>query len=199
MNYLSHVYLSGNNNKIIVGGMIADAIKGKQFELYEKEISVGIKLHRAIDQFTDIHPLVKKSKERLYVKYHKYAGVIVDMFYDHFLAKNWNDYSAAGLQETARHTYGLLLSYYDILPPKIVRIIPFMIYHNWFVAYADIGKLSKHFEGIARRTVFKSNLEKVTDELHKNYHLYEVEFRQFFPELIAFADDYLKKTFILEK
>jgi acyl carrier protein phosphodiesterase len=191
MNYLSHTFLSGNNNKIIVGGLIADAIKGNHIDTFEKEIVIGIKLHRAIDQFTDTNSIVRSSKERLYYKYHKYAGVIVDMFYDHFLAKNWNEYSATSLEETAHHAYGILLKNYTILPPKIIRILPFMIYYNWFVSYTDIDKLKLHFEGMARRTTFISRMEKVTEDLRQDYFLYEKEFKEFFPQVSRYAQSYL--------
>jgi acyl carrier protein phosphodiesterase len=194
MNYLSHTFLSGNNNKIIVGGLIADAIKGNHIDTFEREIVIGIKLHRAIDQFTDTNNIVRSSKERLYNKYHKYAGVIVDMFYDHFLAKNWNEYSAISLEETAHHAYGILLKHYTILPPKIIRILPFMIYYNWFVSYTDIDKLKLHFEGMARRTTFVSGMEKVTEDLRKDYLLYEKEFKQFFPQVADFAKSFIKNT-----
>jgi acyl carrier protein phosphodiesterase len=193
MNYLSHTYLSGNNSKIMVGGMIADAIKGNHLDIYEKEIIFGIKLHRAIDQYTDANEIVLISKERLYGKYHKYAGVIVDMFYDHFLAKNWREFSTVSLEETAHNAYGILLKHHSVLPPKIVRILPFMIYFNWFVSYKDIYKLKLHFEGMARRTTFVSGMEKVTEDLRKDYSLYEKEFNQFFPQVIDFANSFLKK------
>lgn len=192
MNFLSHAYLSGENSEIIVGGMIADGIKGNHLDIYIKNIELGIKLHRAIDQFTDDNDIVLISKERLYHKYHKYAGVIVDMFYDHFLAINWNEYSSVSLEETAHKVYGLLLKHYSILPHKIVRILPFMIYHNWFVSYQDIDKLKLHFEGMARRTTFVSGMEKVTEDFRLDYSLYEKEFRLFFPQVIDFANSYLE-------
>jgi len=192
MNYLAHTFLSYNNSKVIVGGLIADAVKGNHLDIYENNIALGIKLHRAIDQYTDTNNIVHNSKERLYGKYHKYAGVIVDMFYDHFLAKNWIEYSAISLEETAHNAYGLLLKHYSILPPKIIRMLPFMIYYNWFVSYADINKLKLHFEGMARRTSFVSGMENVTEDLCNDYSLYEKEFKLFFPQVIGFADKYLK-------
>lgn len=191
MNYLAHTFLAGENQKTIVGSFIADAIKGNHLDIYEKDIALGVKLHRAIDQFTDTNNIVQNSKKRLYGKYHKYAGVIVDMFYDHFLAKNWSDYSAIPLDETAHNTYGLILKHYSILPSKIIRILPFMIYHNWFVSYADINKLKLHFEGMARRTSFVSGMENVTEDLRTDYNLYEKEFKLFFPLVIDFSKDYI--------
>jgi acyl carrier protein phosphodiesterase len=193
MNYLAHTFLSGNNDKVMLGNLIADAIKGNHLDSFESDIVLGIKLHRAIDQYTDANSIVFSSKKRLYSKYHKYAGVIVDMFYDHFLAKNWNDYSTISLEETAHHAYGILMKHYAILPPKIIRILPFMIYYNWFVSYRDIDKLKLHFEGMARRTTFVSGMEKVTEDLRADYHLYEMEFKQFFPELIELANSFLIK------
>ncbi len=194
MNYLAHTFLAGDNPKIILGSLITDAIKGNHLDIYEEEVIKGIQLHRAVDQYTDSNNYVRSSKERLYSKYHKYAGVIVDMFYDHFLAKNWQEYSSINLEKTAHDAYGILLKHYTILPPKIVRILPFMIYYNWFVSYTDIDKLKLHFEGMARRTTFVSGMEKVTEDLRIDYHLYEAEFKQFIPQVIAFANSYLNKT-----
>ena len=109
MNFLAHLYLSGNNKEVILGNFIADAVKGKELNRYKEQVQVGIRLHRAIDTYTDKHPVVEKSKERLRGKYHKYAGVIVDMFYDHFLAANWNEYSNEPLNKFTSNAYRILI------------------------------------------------------------------------------------------
>ncbi len=93
MNFLAHLYLSKKNKNILIGNFIADAVKGKKHNLYSKEVQAGILLHREIDNYTDNHPIVRKSKRRLNKRYGHYNGVIIDILYDHFLAKNWNNYS----------------------------------------------------------------------------------------------------------
>jgi acyl carrier protein phosphodiesterase len=91
MNFLAHLHLSGNNPNIMLGNFMGDFVKGKSYrQQYEPEIIKGIELHRSIDEFTDSHPVVTESKNRLRPTYRHYSGVIVDVFYDHFLAANWN-------------------------------------------------------------------------------------------------------------
>jgi acyl carrier protein phosphodiesterase len=103
MNFLAHIYLSGDNYLIKIGNFMADGIRGKQFKNYPQEVQKGIVLHRAIDTFTDAHPVFRQSTKKLHSRYHHYAGVIVDVFYDHFLAKNWANYSDENLADYVNH------------------------------------------------------------------------------------------------
>ncbi len=184
MNYLAHLYLSGDYRDIMIGNFIGDAVKGRDYEKYSAGIIEGIKLHRKIDAFTDNNEIVKKSKTRLYPNYHKYAGVIVDVFYDHFLAANWADYSSVPLDEYAQNVYDIMQESRDAFPGKIKRILPYMISGNWLCGYARIEGIDMALKGMASRTKFRSNMENAAGDLRKDYHLYEAEFRQFFPELI---------------
>ena len=102
MNHLAHLYLSQTNVDLMVGNFIADRVKGKDLLNYSESVQKGIEMHRAIDTFTDEHAVVMKSKKRLFPVYHKYAAVIVDMFYDHILAKNWEEYSPISLKLYAK-------------------------------------------------------------------------------------------------
>ena len=99
MNYLAHIYLSNEEEEITLGNFIADGIKGKKYIQFPLGIQQGILLHRAIDSFTDAHPIVRKSTRRLHKKYGHYSGVIVDILYDHFLAKNWMKYHSIPLHK----------------------------------------------------------------------------------------------------
>lgn len=94
MNFLAHLYLSQSNTNIMIGNFIADHIRGNNFSHFCKEIQQGVLLHREIDTFTDAHEVVRKSKRRLHERYRHYDGVIIDIFFDHYLAKNWSTYSA---------------------------------------------------------------------------------------------------------
>ncbi len=183
MNFLAHLYLSGNDDDIIIGNFIADMVKGRQINGYRSGIVEGIKLHRKIDDYTDAHPVVRQSKARLRGKYRLYSGVVVDMYYDHFLAKNWQQYSDYDLGEYVGRAYGILSSSMDILPERARYILPFMIDNNWLVNYADPEMLSHNFGGMARRTPFDSKMETAVDELLQNYEEFGSEFRAFFPEL----------------
>src|SRR5690606_7271733 len=116
MNFLAHIYLSGENPLIKVANFMADSIRGKKYLNYSSDIQKGILLHREIDTFTDAHPTVRKSTKKLHANYGHYSGVIVDIFYDHFLAKNWKDYSKIPLDVYVDEFYDLLGEHYEILP-----------------------------------------------------------------------------------
>src|SRR6476469_2003503 len=115
MNFLAHIYLSGDNDLIKIGNFMADGIRGKDFENYPGDIQKGIILHRAIDTCTDAHDIFRQGTKRLHSQFHHFAGVIMDVFYDHFLAKNFSEYSAVGLAEFADSFYKSLDTNFDIL------------------------------------------------------------------------------------
>jgi acyl carrier protein phosphodiesterase len=186
MNFLAHLYLSPPNNEIILGNFIADSVKGKVFDTYSEEIQRGILLHRQIDQFTDQHPVFKQSCTRLDLKYRRYSGVIVDIYYDHFLAKYWDDFHEKDLKEFVSEAYQLLIHNFKLLPPRSKRILPFMITQNWLANYSNFKHLNRVFKGMSRRTTNNSRMDEAVDELKKDYAAFEDEFRRFFPDIIAF-------------
>ncbi len=192
MNFLAHIYLSGDNELITIGNFMADGIKGKKYLKYPREIQIGILLHREIDTFTDHHPTVRMSTKRLHKKYSHYASVIVDILYDHFLAKNWDKYSEIPLEEYAEDFYDSLKEHNDILPERIKALMPYMVSNNWLVSYASIEGISKILEGMNRRTKNRSKMNQAVSELQEFYQEFEDEFTLFFNELIAFSQDKLK-------
>lgn len=193
MNFLAHLFLSPNNQNITFGNFIADSVKGKQFQTYNIEIQQGILLHRSIDEFTDHHPVFKKSKSRIYNQYGRYSGVIVDIFYDHFLAKHWTEYSDEYLKSFVRKNYILLIQHFHLLPKRSKYILPFMISQNWLVNYANFDSLERVFKGMDRRTNHKSGMSNAVSELKKHYAELESDFHIFFPELIEFSNDCMQK------
>ncbi|PHQ57522.1 MAG: ACP phosphodiesterase [Lutibacter sp.] len=194
MNFLAHLYLSKDNKNILIGNFIADAVKGKKFENYPKEIKAGILLHREIDTFTDAHPIVRTSKRRLHERYRHYDGVIIDILYDHFLAKNWQQYSDIPLNVYADNVYILLQSVIETLPPKIQQTLPYMIEYNWLVAYASTEGIEKVLHGMNRRTKGVSKMDLAIEDLKIYYLELELDFTTFFKELMEFTD---KKTTLL--
>ncbi len=187
MNFLAHLYLSGSEPDLIIGNFIADMVKGSRINGYSDSVVRGILLHRDIDRFTDMHPLVSRSKQRLRKKYRLYSGVIVDMYYDHFLALNWADYSVQLLEQHVEKAYGLLEQNMEMLPPRAQEVFPYMVRNNWLVNYADLDCLPRFFGGMARRTPFDSRMEHAVEDLKQGYDLYGEEFRDFFPELVAYV------------
>jgi len=188
MNFLAHIYLSGNNEDILFGNFIADAVKGRVMDNYNNAIQQGILLHREIDRFTDTHHIFKKSKNRLQPRYHKFSGVIVDMYYDHFLASNWHMYSNDELEVFVDKAYKILRKKFFLLPTRYKKILPFMIGNNWLVNYAKFNKLQNNFENMAKRTSFESGMENAVIDLKEDYELYKDEFGEFFPEIIRFVN-----------
>ncbi|CAH8286376.1 acyl carrier protein phosphodiesterase [Mariniflexile fucanivorans] len=187
MNYLAHIYLSGENDLVTIGNFIADGIKGKSYKKYQKNIQTGILLHRNIDTFTDAHPTVRLSTKRLHEKYGHYSGIIVDILYDHFLAKNWSRYSDVPLNEYVGNFYNSLEIHYDILPLRIQKMMPYMLTDNWLLNYASIHGISRVLEGMNRRTKNRSGMNEAVKELEEFYSDFENEFSSFFDELIFFS------------
>jgi len=193
MNYLAHIYLSEENEGITIGNFIADGIKGKKYLKFPEEIQKGIILHRAIDSFTDQHPIVKKSTKRLHKNYGHYSGVIVDILYDHFLAKNWKRYSDTPLEEYIDTFYILLRSNIEILPMRIQKMMPYMISDNWLLSYASLKGISKIlYQMNYYRTKQKSKMNFAILELEKYYDEFESEFTSFFEELRTFSQHKIK-------
>lgn len=185
MNILAHLYLSKSNKNILIGNFIADAVKGKSYKNYSEEIQVGILLHRHIDSYTDSHPIVRKSMRRLNERYRHYDGVIIDILYDHFLAKNWNKYSDVSLENYARKMYSFLNENIDIYPERIQKMLPFMIEYNWLEAYASIEGIERVLIGMNKRTKEKSQMHLAINDLKIHYTELEQDFTEFFEELIT--------------
>ncbi len=184
MNFLAHLYLSGNDEEVMTGNLIADRVKGDEAYAYEPAIARGIFLHRFIDNFTDNHEIVYNSKQRLYPKYHKYASVIVDVFYDHFLASNFHKYSNELLRDFSQRCYNILSKNITIMPARVQVFLPYMIRYDWLNNYANIEGIGKALSGLASRARFNSNMQNAVYDLVSDYKLYKKEFEEFFPDLI---------------
>ncbi|MHA7943811.1 acyl carrier protein phosphodiesterase [Formosa sp. 3Alg 14/1] len=189
MNYLAHIYLSEDHEQVTIGNFIADGngITGKSYQKFPKAIQVGILLHRQIDTFTDAHPTVKQSKKRLHKNYGHYSGIIVDIFYDHFLAKNWSNYSDVPLEDYAQKFYTLLQTNYEDLPERTQYLLPYMTKGNWLVTYATIDGIEKVLIGMDNRTKNLSNMQLSIAELQTHYNAFEAEFTSFFEDLCQFS------------
>ncbi len=191
MNFLAHIYLSGGNEKIIIGNFIGDFVKGNKLQDFEKEVMHGILLHREIDRFTDDHPVVLESKKRLWEKYHHYSPVIVDVYYDHFLASNWSRFHDESLKGFTEGIYQMLEKNQAILPERVIRMLHFMKRDNWLFHYQSVEGIRQTLTGMSRRTKFKSSLEKAHVDLEKNYESFKDDFEVFFPQLIQHSKEFL--------
>jgi acyl carrier protein phosphodiesterase len=145
-------------------------------------------LHRAIDTYTDAHPIFRQSTKRLHQNYHHYAGVIVDVFYDHFLAKNWNAYSPEKLEEFVDRFYKSLYENQTVLTLKTQNLMPYMIQQNWLVSYRSVDGIKQILSQMDHRTKNESKMRFATNELSEFYLEFENEFTTFFKDLILFSD-----------
>src|SRR5690606_6026274 len=193
MNYLAHIYLSGEDEELKIGNFIADSVKGRQFIHFPLRIQKGIILHRAIDTYTDKHPSVSKSSGRLFDTYSHYSRVIVDIYYDHFLAANWADYSSIPLDEYVDDFYALLDQNKSILPMRVKQFMPYMLKDNWLLSYATIEGIGKILWQMNHRTGRKSNMDLAVKELREYYDLFEDEFRSFFRDLENYTREHIPK------
>ena len=187
MNFLAHIYLSGDNELITIGNLVGDGVRGNKYKLYPTEIQIGIQLHRHIDTFTDAHPVFRQCTKRLHKGYGHYSGVIVDIFFDHFLAKNWANYSDVPLAEYIDDFYKSLSKNIEILPPRFKRITPAMIEGNWLLSYATIEGIQTVLNGMNHRTEGRSKMNEATKELKEFYEDFETDFTLFFEELMTFS------------
>ena len=187
MNFLAHIYLSGSSDLIKIGNFMADGVRGNQYLTYDSEIQKGIVLHRAIDTFTDAHPIFRKCTKRLHSEYHHYSGVIVDVFFDHFLAKNWKTYSEEPLENFVSNFYTSLTTYENHLTEKAKMMQPYMIEQNWLLNYRYIDGIEKILMQMDRRTKNVSLMRNSVTELKLYYSEFEQDFTHFFEELRGFS------------
>lgn len=187
MNFLAHIYLSGENDLIKIGNFMADGIRGKQFEHFPLEVQKGIILHRSIDTYTDSHVIFRQSTKRLHEKYHHYAGVIVDIIYDHFLAKNWTQYSDEKLDSFINRFYNSLQENYDILSEKTQNLMPIMIERNWLLSYQTVEGIQNILTQMDRRSKNQSKMQFAVEELKEFYNEFEQEFTLFFEDIKTHA------------
>jgi acyl carrier protein phosphodiesterase len=187
LNYLAHVFLSGTDEELLVGNFIADSVRGSQLHIFPAGVAAGIILHRQIDTFTDTHLVVEQTKARLRPQYRKYAPVIADIFYDHFLAVHFQHYAAQSLAEYCQQVYAVIQRYQDILPERVKYFLPYMMEQNWLLNYANLTGIHRSLTGLSRRSAFVSNMDTAAGELESNYPLYERDFQSFFPDLQDFV------------
>ena len=189
MNFLAHTYLSGGNEEIIVGNFMGDYVKGKNYLLFPEQIKKGILIHRDIDSFTDMHKVTRQSKQRLASRYHKYAGIIIDIFYDHFLASLWDSYSTLPLNEFVSRTYDLLKRNYKVLPDSIKRWLPTFLENNWMMTYSSVEGIELVLERMSANTSLPDHSAFAVEVLRDQYSIFMEDFLEFFPEIVEFLEE----------
>jgi acyl carrier protein phosphodiesterase len=188
VNYLAHLFVGGEKPADLVGNMLGDFVTPREIAAYPPQIRAGIRMHQRVDAFSDCHPVFAASRRRFRPPYRRYGGILVDLVYDHFLAKNWDEYSPeVGLPEFAGRAYAVLYEHHAILPASLQRILPHMIGDDWLCSYRDLDNIGRALRGISHRFRRENPLSTALDALQASYYALESDFGLFFPELVEFG------------
>lgn len=193
MNFLAHIYLSDNDPELQIGNFIGDHVKGKNYLTLPQNIADGVILHRKIDTFTDNHPVFRQSKKYFQPEYGLYSGVIVDMVYDHFLAKNWDKLHPINLYDFTQNFYSALNTYLPILPEKTQIVAPYLIQENWLYSYKTIEGITKTLERMDARTKNLSKMRYSHLTLTQYYQNLEYDFFDFIVQVYEYTQNLLNE------
>ena len=187
MNYLAHLYLSEPTEDAWLGSLLGDFVKGPLDGRYSEDVTRAIALHRKIDSYTDAHPVVLQSKSRVSAQRRRYAGIMVDMFYDHFLAKYWREFHDEPLEEFTARIYAILARRQAMLPEKLQQMAPKMAQWNWLASYAEVSSIHTALDRMGQRLKYQNRLLHSADELVEHYTGLEADFRAYLPQVRQFA------------
>ncbi len=191
MNYLAHAFLSCYSPEAVIGALLGDFVKGPAADRHPPAVRAAIQLHRAIDHYTDEHPIVRASRALVTPARRRFAGVLVDVFYDHFLARDFARYSATPLEDFTQQVYEVLARQRETYPERLQRVLPRMIAGDWLASYAGLEAVDAALNGIARRLRRFPRAQVLTtavEELEREYRSFEQHFHAFFPELLRFVE-----------
>jgi len=192
LNFLAHIYLSGDSPEVKMGNIIGDYIKGNHYNDYSGLLRKGILMHRDIDSFTDSHSIVKSTNHLFTPRLHKYSGIITDILYDHFLANHWNDFSADDFDEYVKGIYYLLKNNFNTLPMEMQGFATKCMENNWIKSYASIEGIGRVLWMMSQRTSLPDESRYAIEVLKTNYELIDSQFMEYFPQLIAFIEEKYK-------
>ncbi len=197
MNFLAHFLLSGDDEELRLGNLLGDLVKGR-VERYAhpgatERLRTGIRLHRTIDGFADGHPVVRRSKQRITGRYGRLSGVIVDVYYDHVLAREWATHGQDRLPAFTADVYRTLRDNLGRLPDDIHPLVFAMTRGDWLNGYAHIDGIASALRGMARRFPVAAGIGTAARELDEQYDAFRHDFDEFFPELRAHCDAFLSR------
>ena len=192
MNFLAHLYLSGQQEEIMVGNFIGDYVKGRTLFYYSDEIKKGIMLHRYIDTFTDSHPITKQSRLRVQDEYHKYSGIIIDIFYDYFLANEWKHFHPVELEMYIEYVFSVLKKHYYDFPQGIKNWFPNFLKNNWLQSYSSIEGIERILHRMSSRTSLPEYTDYAIRVLRNNEDAMRDEFHEFFKSIRKYVETEFK-------
>ena len=187
MNYLAHLYLAEDSQESMIGSILGDFVKGAIGDKYPQAIKRGIELHRKIDAYTDSHEITRASKKRFSPPWRRFAGIIVDLCYDHFLYRHWFEFAEVDLNEFISHAYEVLAAHRQMFPERLQVMLPVMIREDWLGSYQDLRGVEQALKRLSKRLTHGDRLEGASNEIKRHYPRLEANFLIFFPELIRFV------------
>lgn len=188
MNYLAHLYLAGPDPEARLGNLLGDFVKGPVPDDLPPARRSGIVLHRRIDSYTDHHPVVLRSKRRIDPRFRRYGGILIDLFYDHLLTRQWALYHDQPLEDFVREVHRLIERRLPELPPRMQRSMQYLLATDLLLAYREMDGIARALSGLERRLSRPSNLGAAWVELERHYDALNEDFAAFFPELIAYTE-----------
>ncbi|HEX9178819.1 MAG TPA: ACP phosphodiesterase [Burkholderiales bacterium] len=188
MNFFAHAYLAGPDPADRLGGMLGDFVKGPLPAGLPGAVAAGVSLHRRIDSFADTHSAFRASRARVSAERRRYSGIMIDLFYDHFLARHWAEFSAEPLEDFTAGTYALLARHATLLPPRLAQVFPYMRREDWLRSYRELASVGEALDSMSRHRLTRPNpLAGAARELEADYAAFERDFRSFLPDALAFA------------
>ena len=188
MNFLAHLLLDSGSDDALLGSLMGDFVKGDTAGRFTAPVSDAILLHRKIDSFADAHMITRKSRNRISPLRRRFAGIIVDVCYDHFLSRHWRHFGTTDLKPFVDRVYAVLIKNRSLLPERLRRILPFMISQNLLGSYIHLEKVGDALDRIAGRLSRGGQFMRAITEIEANYDALEIDFLAFFPDLTLFVE-----------
>jgi acyl carrier protein phosphodiesterase len=193
VNYLSHLLLAGSSEDAILGSLLGDFVKGSTRNRFNAAVADAILLHRKIDSYSDAHAITRRSRNRISPLRRRFAGIIVDVCYDHYLSRHWRRFSVIDLPSFVERVYTVLRKNRALLPERLSRILPRMISDNWLGGYINLEAVGVALDRIAGRLTRGARFMQAVSEIEANYKALERDFLAFFPDLVAFCADWKRR------
>jgi acyl carrier protein phosphodiesterase len=194
MNFLAHAYLCRHDNDLMIGSMAGDFVKGDIFSRYSGNLAQGLWLHRKVDSWCDTHPACRASRARVSPARRRYAGVMIDVFYDHLLSQHWKRYCATPLPRFIEEVHDTLDANLHRLPGDFARVAPLMMEQGWLASYGCLEGIASTLTRMGRRLSRVNPLPGSAAELVDHYSEMEEDFLAFFPDCIAYVEQLADST-----
>jgi acyl carrier protein phosphodiesterase len=191
MNHLAHFFLSSADSNLLVGGFLGDFVKGRLKGERTRRVEDGIKLHRAIDAYTDQHAITRLSQKRFDPRFRRFAGIMTDIIFDHFLALHWHKYHGEDLQTFSDATFGVLLGNREHLPALAIKACERMHDANALLNYRKPEFVHRSFCHLSTRLRRDNPLTDAYEQFLANRDELDSDFGKFFPALTRFADNWI--------